>query len=89
MQRGILSLTHSEQTLLRTVLLDTPLAGSLLATKLHTDLEDSSTAGAEDALELSRDEAESLLDMLPIPSDQEPFEVTAVRQKIQTFILNL
>lgn len=88
MQRGILQLSKAEQIVVVKLLEGTTLQTSLIGKRLSAKNGDNSDLG-EDTLELSRDEAESLLDLLPIPSHAEPSEVTNVRQKLNTFLQNL
>lgn len=85
MQRGIIQLSQTEQSILYAIIQSTPLRDSLIATRLSA----TSPEAEAETIEMSKDEAESLLDALPIPSQIEPQEITRVRQKLDTFIQNL
>lgn len=84
MQRGMISLSATEQQTLSTLASSTPLESSLVLQKLMLPHSENNNQ-----VEMSRDEAESLLDLLPIPSDAESREITTLRQKLSAFLQNL
>ena len=86
MQRGIITFSTEEQTVLVALLEGTTMASSLVFSRLQAT---GTSQNAEEKIELSREEAESILDQLPIPSAQEPESVTESRQKLCDFIQNL
>lgn len=88
MQRGIIQLTQEEQSILYRVLQDTPMSRSLLAERLSTTSVPTYST-QEETIELSKEEAESVLDALPIPSHDEPNQIHTVRHKLDAFIQNL
>ena len=86
MQRGIITLTREEQALLTTILSTTTLKSSMIFSRLSAA---HSNDQPDERVELSREEAEYVLDQLPIPSSQEPETLTLSRHKFTTFIQNL
>ncbi|NCS97610.1 MAG: hypothetical protein GW762_03425 [Candidatus Pacebacteria bacterium] len=84
MQRGTLTLTNSEQQMLSSLIEASAVASSLIASRLKQPSHDT-----ENIIELSSEEAESVLDLLPIPSVAEPNEITSARQKLSAFLQNL
>jgi hypothetical protein len=83
MQRGIIELSIEEQQILRRALENTPLQQTDTIKKFDTTMDNQTT------LELSRDEAESILDNLPIPSPAEPADLTTARRAVAHFLTSI
>lgn len=85
-KRGVVTLSIEETALLQQLTAESHLRDARIATILSTTTH---TGGPEEKIELSQDEAESLLDLLPIPSSQEPDTLTSLRTHLLEFLQNL
>lgn len=81
MKRGLLTLNSLELTQLQTKLTQSFLSALLLA-KLMSKPDPAS----EIKIELSEEEGESLLDLLPIPMPTEPADLANLRINLQHFL---
>ncbi len=82
MLRGVVILSTSEADAAQAVLAQYSQKSDLLIQKL-------SAAPASPYLELSEDEAERILDVLPAPSEHQSEVSLMLRKKIATFLLEL
>ncbi len=85
MQRGVITFTTQEQKIIYQILHDfvpdlTQLQQKFLVTQTGGELEHL------DSIELSRDEVELILDQMPIPSGEEPEEVSHIRSLLSSFL---
>jgi hypothetical protein len=93
MNRGVISLTAEQRNLLGKLcgqFPDTPTPE--LITRLQAATQYNTSATSPDnviALELTEESAESALDLLPIPSLEEPDTVASLRAAFHSFLLEM
>lgn len=85
MERGILLLTQVEYLYLAELLQ----TESVQAQLLQKFKPSSAGSGQNIKIQLSSEEVESLLDLLPMPDKSEPTALTTTRQKLQSFLTEL
>lgn len=84
MKRGVLTLDSPELDQLQPWL-NGEILTPLLIQKLKTQTDQDLTS----KIELSEEEGECLLDLLPMPDAREPISLTSLRKKLQLFLQNL
>jgi hypothetical protein len=84
MQRGIIILNQAEMAQLQSRLAD-----QLLPPLLDLKIKNNNLVESNLKIEMSEEDAELLLDTLPIPSSNEDLNLSTLRNSLQSFLQNL
>ncbi len=80
MERGVIQLTSAQMSLVRQLMEDAGQPSALMQKFLSTNEHD------QISIQLSEDEVETILDLLPMPASDEPNSLTTVRTQFLDFL---